>query len=332
MIKRRVIILLRLIICIFVLLSVMILLRVNLLHKTKILQFENKSVVSNSPFQDWSTDIKFSDQKGNVFETKRQTLFQLKIMKNIPISTKAQCVFPCDEGVGFIENDKLTYWNEGRIMVIAESVSIACWDSHGFVWLNQEKNEVMSYDEGGEKVLFKVYPGQLGVPLILVANKRWVVIASAISENGFYNDTVIFDRQNKSLSSFYLHLDGRDAAFLCENKLIKVGGSQSTFCVLDLISFKLIEMKNDLIADQGNVTASAAYDETEKVFYVSAVSKPELPDFYDVNAATYSIDFGSMTSEKLNKEYYYNLIFCSSNRMLYGSKDILGFGLIRRLD
>ena len=276
---------------------------------------------------------KFTDNEGNIYQRNHDCIEQMKKKRKADevVTTFAESVFPCDHGIGFVDNWTLYYWADGNRNLIAEHVSDACWDGTGFVWYDRSNNTVMSQTNGAAKELFHMDPSQLGVPIALLASEKWVIISPAFTSSGSYRGTFVFNRKSGILSSCSMRYDGYDTAFLCEDKLIKIGGNQNTFCVLDLESMDLKNFASDVIASQGTVTASAAYDKGKHVFYVSVYSKPELPEFYRINSGTYEIDLENNTIQKLNARYYYMLCFNEKNQQLYGAKNILGFQFISRL-
>lgn len=302
--------------------------RVFVIEYIQSLYSENPVSFSCAPMENVFSINKFTDFEGNIYQRSHSCIELVKRRKNEEVSTFVESVFPCDQGIGFIDDWMLYHWNNGNRNLIAEHVSDACWDGTGFVWYDRSKNTIMWKTSGEAKELFHMDPSQLGVPITMLASDRWVIISPAYTSSTGYHGTFVFDRKNGILSSSFMRFDGYDTAFMCNDKLVKIGGNQDTFCVLDLETMNLTEFKTDIVASQGTVTASAAYDKEKQILYVSVYSKPELPEFYSVNTGTFAIDLEKSTIQKLNGRYYYMLCFNEQNQHLYGARDILGFRII----
>ena len=261
----------------------------------------NNAEVSVAPIQHQTKTLLFADDAGTVYEWSNHSLRQhggnsKKI--NLPAA-----FFPVDHGVGYISDGNLYHWSSGGTEKIEDGVALACWDGKGFLWLDEDCSAVFGISDGKKQQILAIDPKKLGEPLIMIASDRWIILGSYRNGN-FPQDTFVYDRKEKLSTSVPLSMHGNDYAYLCDDKLIKIGGSQDTFCCLDLSNLEITQFESGIAADQGVITASAAYDQTEQVLYVSVFSKPELPEFYESNSATFAIDLVSKSMERIDNYFY----------------------------
>ena len=276
--------------------------------------------ISASPLQSWSAPRLFADCSGTTYEWSDHALKRLG--DGTALEKSPSSVFPAYDGIGFVDNGCLYRWTSGGVERIAENVSAACWDEESFLWLDRDLRVVSGTANGEKLQLLSVDEGQLGEPMILLASENWIVLG-AYRNGNFFQDTFVYDRRKKTGTSVSLYLDGSDFAFLCDDKLIKIGGSQDTFCSLDLNTLEKTNYDASLTADQGTITASAAYDRTKGIVFVSVYSKPERPEFYETNAATFAVDLQNRSISKIDDHYYPGLAV--SYGCVYGvKKGLLG--------
>lgn len=270
-------------------------------HLVESLAIYNNAQVSIAPIQHQSQKILFADGVGTVYEWSNHTL--RKHSENSEITKLPTAFFPVDYGVGYIDDGSLYHWTSSGTEKIAEGVTIACWDGKDFLWMNESHSTIFERSDGKKQQLLYIDAQQLGEPVIMLASEKWIILGSYRSEGRFQN-TLVYDRQEKLSTSVPLYLDGNDYAYLCDDKLIKIGGKQDTFCCLDLSDMELTKFESGIEADQGVIAASAAYDQTHRVFYVSVFSEPEQPEFYESNSATFAINFQNKSIERIDNYFY----------------------------
>lgn len=288
------------ILIVLIVLCALILFSGNAAHMER-LGIDNNAEVSAAPIQHQTKTLLFADGDGAVYEWSNHSLRQhggnsKKI--NLPAA-----FFPVDHGVGYISDGNLYHWSPGGTEKIEDGVALACWDGKGFLWLDEDCSAVFGISDGKKQQILAIDPKKLGEPLIMIASDRWIILGSYRNGN-FPQDTFVYDRKEKLSTSVPLSMHGNDYAYLCDDKLIKIGGSQDTFCCLDLSNLEITQFESGIAADQGVITASAAYDQTEQVLYVSVFSKPELPEFYESNSATFAINLSDQSIERVDDNFY----------------------------
>lgn len=267
-----------------------------------------------SPIQSQTKPVLFSDRGGTVFEWSNHVLREhgeSNVIEQLP-----SAIIPVDNGVGFIKDHCLYHWTSSNLELIAENVSIGCWDGSAFLWLAND-GRIISGMSNDRQQIVEFDLDQLGEPVLMVASEKWIILGSFRNGN-YYLNSYIYDRQKKLGTAVSLSMDGRDYAVICDDKLIKIGGLYDTFCCLDLNSLEKTSYDSGIVADQGDVSTSTAYDKTRGILYVSVNSRPELPDFYEENAATFAVDLQNNTLEILDNQFYSGLSISEGN--LYGTR------------
>lgn len=288
------------ILIVLIVLCALILFSGNAAHMER-LGIDNNAEVSAAPIQHQTKTLLFADGDGAVCEWSNHILRQHGgIREKI---TLPAAFFPVDHGVGYLSDGSLWHWSSDGTEKIAEGVALACWDGKDFLWLDADHSAVFGSYDGKTQQIFDIGPEKLGEPLIMAASDRWIILGSYRNGN-FFTDTLVYDRKEKMSTSVPLSLDGNDYAYLWEDKLIKIGGSQDTFCCLDLSNLEITQFESGITADQGVITASAAYDQTRRVLYVSVFSEPELPEFYESNSATFAINLSDQSIERVDDNFY----------------------------
>ena len=295
----------RRILVLIALFAVIIVIGISVLFHNRVSSLENLAEyndkqVSMAPIQAQTKPQLLVDGTGAIYEWSNHTLW--KPGKSAPIAQVPNAVFPLSEGVGFIKEHCLCQWSSIGTEMIANNVSAACWDGASFVWMDANCS-VFEMTEQGKRQIFEIDKEQLGEPEIMLASSRWIILGPYGNRN-FFQSLLIYDRQKNQSSLVSLSMDGRDCAFLCEDNLIKIGGAQDIFCNLDLVSLEKTNYASGIVADQGDVTASAAYDQEHRVFYVSVCSKPELPEFYEINTATFALNLQNNTIDRINNRFF----------------------------
>ena len=276
----------------------------------------NDKQVSMAPIQSQTEPQLLADGNGTVYEWSNHSL--RKHGESASIVDLPSAVFPVSDGIGFIKNHCLYHYNTPiGTKKIANNVSTACWDGENYIWVDKEQHCVYEMANGGNRIILALDEKSLGEPEIILASSKWIIIGPYRNGN-YYQSLLIYDRQEELSTVSSINCDGCDYAFLCEDRLIKIGGKQDTFCCFDLKNFEKTNYETGIVASQGVITASAAYNQSSGVFYVSVNSKPEQPEYYESNAATIAINFHNNSINIINNQFY-NLGI--SNGSVYGIKN-----------